>query len=174
MCSCAPWFGVGCVKVQWLIENFETAEGISLPRSTLYHFYLRHCSATKLDAVNAASFGKLIRSVFLGLRTRRLGTRLVSLPRPRLCVQFFSTVSSVLDTAYRVLSYGIHFVQFHTLVTGRNLNRKHNCTSFGLLVACLYRCPVWRVLGLSFWISWVVAWLCGLGRVTCHSLLQST
>ncbi|XP_035143418.2 MHC class II regulatory factor RFX1 isoform X6 [Callithrix jacchus] len=29
----------------------------------------------KLEPVNAASFGKLIRSVFMGLRTRRLGTR---------------------------------------------------------------------------------------------------
>jgi hypothetical protein len=46
-----------------------------LPRSTLYYHYLRHCSDHKLDPVNAASFGKLIRSVFLGLRTRRLGTR---------------------------------------------------------------------------------------------------
>lgn len=30
-----------------------------------------------MDPVNAASFGKLIRSVFMGLRTRRLGTRWV-------------------------------------------------------------------------------------------------
>jgi hypothetical protein len=30
---------------------------------------------SKQDPVNAASFGKLIRSVFLGLRTRRIGTR---------------------------------------------------------------------------------------------------
>ena len=30
---------------------------------------------TSQDPVNAASFGKLIRSVFLGLRTRRIGTR---------------------------------------------------------------------------------------------------
>ena len=30
---------------------------------------------TKQEPVNAASFGKLIRSVFLGLRTRRIGTR---------------------------------------------------------------------------------------------------
>ena len=36
---------------------------------------MRHCNDHKLDAVNAASFGKLIRSVFNGLRTRRLGTR---------------------------------------------------------------------------------------------------
>ncbi|XP_032454563.1 DNA-binding protein RFX2 isoform X12 [Nasonia vitripennis] len=61
--------------VQWLLENYETADGVSLPRSTLYNHYLRHCSDNKLDPVNAASFGKLIRSVFLGLRTRRLGTR---------------------------------------------------------------------------------------------------
>ncbi|XP_063982445.1 transcription factor RFX3 isoform X8 [Diachasmimorpha longicaudata] len=62
-------------QVQWLLENYETADGVSLPRSTLYNHYLRHCSENKLDPVNAASFGKLIRSVFLGLRTRRLGTR---------------------------------------------------------------------------------------------------
>eukprot|EP00112_Aurelia_sp_Birch-Aquarium-sp1_P006269 Seg1694.8 transcript_id=Seg1694.8/GoldUCD/mRNA.D3Y31 product="Transcription factor RFX3" protein_id=Seg1694.8/GoldUCD/D3Y31 len=61
--------------VQWLLENYETAEGVSLPRSTLYNHYLRHCTENKIDAVNAASFGKLIRSVFLGLKTRRLGTR---------------------------------------------------------------------------------------------------
>ncbi|XP_049823051.1 DNA-binding protein RFX2 isoform X2 [Aethina tumida] len=61
--------------VQWLLENYETAEGVSLPRSTLYAHYLRHCGENKLEPVNAASFGKLIRSVFLGLRTRRLGTR---------------------------------------------------------------------------------------------------
>ncbi|XP_035710637.1 DNA-binding protein RFX2 isoform X6 [Folsomia candida] len=66
---------VSPTTVQWLLDNYETAEGVSLPRSTLYSHYLRHCSDDKLDPVNAASFGKLIRSVFVGLRTRRLGTR---------------------------------------------------------------------------------------------------
>ncbi|XP_052738345.1 transcription factor RFX3 [Bicyclus anynana] len=61
--------------VQWLLDHYETAEGVSLPRSTLYAHYLRHCAAHRLEPVNAASFGKLIRSVFVGLRTRRLGTR---------------------------------------------------------------------------------------------------
>ncbi|XP_028377538.1 DNA-binding protein RFX2 isoform X2 [Phyllostomus discolor] len=61
--------------LQWLLDNYETAEGVSLPRSSLYNHYLRHCQEHKLDPVNAASFGKLIRSVFMGLRTRRLGTR---------------------------------------------------------------------------------------------------
>uniref|UniRef100_A0A8C9VI08 Regulatory factor X, 1a (influences HLA class II expression) n=1 Tax=Scleropages formosus TaxID=113540 RepID=A0A8C9VI08_SCLFO len=63
------------VRVQWLLDNYETAEGVSLPRSTLYCHYLLHCQEQKLEPVNAASFGKLIRSVFMGLRTRRLGTR---------------------------------------------------------------------------------------------------
>ncbi|CAF99219.1 unnamed protein product [Tetraodon nigroviridis] len=62
-------------QLQWLLDNYETAEGVSLPRSTLYNHYLRHCQEQKLDPVNAASFGKLIRSIFMGLRTRRLGTR---------------------------------------------------------------------------------------------------
>ncbi|XP_064172535.1 MHC class II regulatory factor RFX1-like isoform X2 [Anguilla rostrata] len=61
--------------VQWLLDNYETAEGVSLPRSTLYCHYLLHCQEQKLEPVNAASFGKLIRSVFMGLKTRRLGTR---------------------------------------------------------------------------------------------------
>ncbi|XP_041696919.1 MHC class II regulatory factor RFX1 [Coregonus clupeaformis] len=61
--------------VQWLLDNYEGAEGVSLPRCTLYCHYLLHCQEHKLEPVNAASFGKLIRSVFMGLRTRRLGTR---------------------------------------------------------------------------------------------------
>jgi hypothetical protein len=46
-----------------------------LRRSTLYNYYLFHCTEQRIEPVNPASFGKLIRSVFLGLRTRRLGTR---------------------------------------------------------------------------------------------------
>ncbi|CAI6363608.1 unnamed protein product [Macrosiphum euphorbiae] len=61
--------------VEWLMDNYEKAEGVSLLRSTIYDNYLTHCSETKLDPLNAPSFGKLIRSVFTGLQTRRLGTR---------------------------------------------------------------------------------------------------
>ena len=60
---------------QWLIQNYETVEGVSLPRSTLYSHYQGHCAETKQEPVDVARFGKLIRSVFLGLQTRRLGTR---------------------------------------------------------------------------------------------------
>eukprot|EP00102_Acyrthosiphon_pisum_P022351 XP_016659561.1 PREDICTED: DNA-binding protein RFX2 [Acyrthosiphon pisum] len=61
--------------VDWLMNNYEKAEGVSLLRSTIYDNYLTHCSETKFDPLNAPSFGKLIRSVFTGLQTRRLGTR---------------------------------------------------------------------------------------------------
>ncbi|XP_060872996.1 transcription factor RFX3-like isoform X2 [Metopolophium dirhodum] len=61
--------------VDWLMDNYEKAEGVSLLRSTIYDNYLTHCTETKFDPLNAPSFGKLIRSVFTGLQTRRLGTR---------------------------------------------------------------------------------------------------
>lgn len=66
---------VSPLTISWLVNNYETAEGVSLPRSALYSHYQKHCQETKQEPVNAASFGKLIRSVFLGLRTRRIGTR---------------------------------------------------------------------------------------------------
>ncbi|CAD5211382.1 unnamed protein product [Bursaphelenchus okinawaensis] len=61
--------------LDWLNEHYEQYEGSSLPRCTLYEHYQKHCQESGLEPVNAASFGKLIRSVFKGLRTRRLGTR---------------------------------------------------------------------------------------------------
>ncbi|CAH8646130.1 unnamed protein product [Dicrocoelium dendriticum] len=63
------------LTIQWLVDNYESAEGVSLSRSALYSHYLDHCLQHWLEPMNPASFGKLIRSIFLGLRTRRLGTR---------------------------------------------------------------------------------------------------
>ncbi|CAG5087566.1 Oidioi.mRNA.OKI2018_I69.PAR.g11573.t2.cds [Oikopleura dioica] len=61
--------------VKWLMDNFETAEGVSLPRARMYDHYILHSEQTNQEPVNAASFGKLVRSVFVNLKTRRLGTR---------------------------------------------------------------------------------------------------
>lgn len=72
--ACCVWWWL-LLQIKWLSRNYETADGVSLPRSTLYNHYIQHCNENKLEPVNAASFGKLIRSVFSGLRTRRLGTR---------------------------------------------------------------------------------------------------
>ena len=61
--------------MKWLLDNFETAEGVSLPRARMYDHYMIHAQQNSQEPVNAASFGKLVRSVFVGLKTRRLGTR---------------------------------------------------------------------------------------------------
>ncbi|MES1905544.1 MAG: Transcription factor rfx3, partial [Paramarteilia canceri] len=65
------------ITLKWLMDNFESAEGVSMPRATLYALYSEHCNEneTFLEPMNAASFGKMLRSIFSGLRTRRLGTR---------------------------------------------------------------------------------------------------
>ena len=49
-----------------LDENYEIAEGVCIPRSTLYIHYLDYCNATDTQPVNAASFGKVGQ---LGVRT---------------------------------------------------------------------------------------------------------
>ncbi|XP_071515950.1 transcription factor RFX4-like isoform X2 [Panulirus ornatus] len=59
----------------WLEENYEMAEGVCIPRNTLYLHYVDFCDRKCLQPVNAASFGKIIRQQFPGLTTRRLGTR---------------------------------------------------------------------------------------------------
>ncbi|KAJ3010671.1 hypothetical protein HKX48_007293 [Thoreauomyces humboldtii] len=60
---------------QWLVANYEQCEKNSIPRSNLYDHYCSYCLESKIDPVNSASFGKLIRTVFPEIRTRRLGTR---------------------------------------------------------------------------------------------------
>ena len=59
----------------WLTDHYEPQENISLPRSVLYDHYLEFCQSQSTEPVNSATFGKIIRSVFPTLRTRRLGTR---------------------------------------------------------------------------------------------------
>lgn len=59
----------------WLEDNYEIAEGVCIPRSTLYAHYVDFCSRHHIQPVNAASFGKIIRQQFPQLTTRRLGTR---------------------------------------------------------------------------------------------------
>jgi regulatory factor X 1/2/3 len=60
---------------KWLTENFELGNDDSLPRSTVYNYYLRHCEVNGKDPLNAATFGKKFRAVFPELKLRRLGMR---------------------------------------------------------------------------------------------------
>ena len=43
----------------WLEENYEMAQGVSVPRNTLYLHYVDFCSKHGMTPVNAASFGKV-------------------------------------------------------------------------------------------------------------------
>ncbi|XP_062581196.1 transcription factor RFX4-like [Saccostrea cucullata] len=61
--------------LKWLDENYEIAEAVCIPRSTLYCHYLDYCETNDTQPVNAASFGKIIRQQFPQITTRRLGTR---------------------------------------------------------------------------------------------------
>jgi hypothetical protein len=61
--------------VQWLLQHCEIADGSTVPRSTLYNSYSQYCEQNKFSSIPMATFGKIIHSVFLGLRTRRLGVR---------------------------------------------------------------------------------------------------
>ncbi|XP_070565302.1 regulatory factor X 4-like isoform X2 [Ptychodera flava] len=63
------------LTLQWLEDTYEIAEGVCIPRSTLYMHYLDFCEKNDTQPVNAASFGKIIRQQFPQLTTRRLGTR---------------------------------------------------------------------------------------------------
>jgi hypothetical protein len=61
------------IQVQWLVDNYEFAEGMTLPRSSVYSSYVRHCIETGIASVCVSALGKLLHSVFLGLGTRRIG-----------------------------------------------------------------------------------------------------
>ena len=65
-----------CVfQLAWLRENFEEQPGQIMRREFLYERYLEFCQLTGREAMNAACVGKVVRTVFQGLSTRRLGRR---------------------------------------------------------------------------------------------------
>lgn len=59
-----------------LEENYETAEGVCIPRSTLYMHYVDFCERNGMQPVNAASFGKVKNyyspNYFFNVKTERL------------------------------------------------------------------------------------------------------
>lgn len=59
----------------WLMTKYEASQETSVPRSAVFSHYETHCREHRWDAVNPATFGKVIRAVFPDLKTRRLGVR---------------------------------------------------------------------------------------------------
>ena len=47
----------------------------SVPRSRVFSLYATRCGTERVPPLNPASFGKLVRIIFPGIQTRRLGIR---------------------------------------------------------------------------------------------------
>ena len=71
-CNDIPEVARRCYRLR---ENYEEQDSISLPRGALYSHYLDFCQEANLEPMNQASLGKVIRSIFPDVKTRRLGTR---------------------------------------------------------------------------------------------------
>lgn len=61
--------------VNWLRENFEVDEEISLARDSIFAYYNEFAKTRLLERMGTASFGKIVRLVFTEVKTRRLGVR---------------------------------------------------------------------------------------------------
>ncbi|KAI4208055.1 MAG: hypothetical protein LQ346_000219 [Caloplaca aetnensis] len=58
----------------WLNSSCQKGNH-SVPRSRVFGHYAKKCGTERVPPLNCASFGKLVRIVFPGLQTRRLGMR---------------------------------------------------------------------------------------------------
>ncbi|KAA8572475.1 hypothetical protein MFRU_003g03020 [Monilinia fructicola] len=58
----------------WINKVCDKGTG-SVPRGRVYANYVSRCGTEKVTVLNPASFGKLVRVLFPGLKTRRLGVR---------------------------------------------------------------------------------------------------
>ncbi|CAG7558612.1 unnamed protein product [Fusarium equiseti] len=58
----------------WINSVCATGKG-SVPRGRVYANYASQCANERITVLNPASFGKLVRVLFPGLKTRRLGVR---------------------------------------------------------------------------------------------------
>lgn len=58
----------------WISQVCAKGKG-SVPRGRVYAHYATRCGTERITILNPASFGKLVRVLFPGLKTRRLGVR---------------------------------------------------------------------------------------------------
>ncbi|CAG0905800.1 unnamed protein product, partial [Darwinula stevensoni] len=63
------------VTFLWIDENYETTDGICVPRNIIYQQYVHFCDLQAFQPVGPATFGKMVRQKFPNITTKRLGTR---------------------------------------------------------------------------------------------------
>ncbi|MCJ1405400.1 hypothetical protein MMC11_008628 [Xylographa trunciseda] len=59
----------------WLSAHCMRSKTGSVPRSRVFSSYANGCGTERVPPLNPASFGKLVRIIFPGIQTRRLGVR---------------------------------------------------------------------------------------------------
>jgi len=60
-----------CIRLRAVCRTSKT----SVPRGRVYTSYADRCGTERVIPLNPASFGKLVRVIFPGIQTRRLGVR---------------------------------------------------------------------------------------------------
>ena len=60
-----------CIRLSTHITRSST----SVPRNRVFASYAKRCGTERVPPLNPASFGKLVRIIFPGIQTRRLGVR---------------------------------------------------------------------------------------------------
>ena len=58
-----------------LYSHCVRSKSVSVPRSRVFSSYANGCGTERVPPLNPASFGKLVRIIFPGIATRRLGIR---------------------------------------------------------------------------------------------------
>ncbi|KAI9741891.1 MAG: hypothetical protein M1834_000280 [Cirrosporium novae-zelandiae] len=59
----------------WLESVCKRQNNSSVPRNRVFSHYANRCGTERVSPLNPASFGKLVRIIFPGIHTRRLGVR---------------------------------------------------------------------------------------------------
>lgn len=65
----------GLILMRTRLREFCKTDTDSVPRNRVYTHYAQRCGTDRVDTLNPASFGKLVRIIFPGIQTRRLGVR---------------------------------------------------------------------------------------------------
>lgn len=60
-----------CVRLNTVCQKSSS----SVPRQRVFSHYATTCGTERVPPLNPASFGKLVRIIFPGIQTRRLGMR---------------------------------------------------------------------------------------------------
>jgi len=63
------------VVLQWLENHFEQCSDASIPKQDVYREYCDFCHRHRIEPTSASAFGRLVRLVFPGTTSRRLGAR---------------------------------------------------------------------------------------------------